>query len=95
MELKEAVRTAKTYILDLYAEEQISEVGLEEIEFDEGRGRWNITIGFRRPGVTTTANGDFLAILRQQEKRSYKVVQLRDADGALLSVKDRLLRDAA
>ena len=44
-----AVRIAKAYVAQAFAGEPISNIGLEETEFDEVNGEWNITIGFSRP----------------------------------------------
>ena len=49
MDVKEAVRTAKEYLAELFAEETITDVGLEEVVFDDASNEWNITIGFSRP----------------------------------------------
>ena len=35
MDVKQAVRTAKEHVVELFADEPIENVGLEEVEFDE------------------------------------------------------------
>lgn len=40
MDVKEAIAAAKNYVNDIYAEEQVSNLGLEEIEYDENNKRW-------------------------------------------------------
>jgi len=35
MDVKEAVARAKTYLAELYSDERISNVGLEEVELDD------------------------------------------------------------
>ena len=35
MDVKEAVQVAKNYIIDLFGEEGIVDVGLEEVDFDQ------------------------------------------------------------
>ena len=49
MDVKEAVRTAKEYLSDLYEGEQIMNVGLEEVVFEDRLNSWRVTIGFSRP----------------------------------------------
>ena len=49
MDVREAARTAKTYIADVFAEEDIDELGLEEVDFDDRSNLWKITISFLRP----------------------------------------------
>ncbi len=50
MDVKKAVRAAKAYIIDLiidlYADESIENVGLEEVKFHDQSAAWEITIGF-------------------------------------------------
>ena len=89
MEVKEAARTAKNYIVDLLADEAIADVGFEEVYFDHESNDWKITIGFHRPwdhrNKLLTALGD------QYPARSYKVVRIDDEDGRVISVTDRVL----
>jgi hypothetical protein len=85
MEVKEAVKTAKNYVADLFAEEELFNLGLEEIEFDEASKTWNVTVGFSRPwkspkNLISNLSGD------GQLGRSYRVVKIRDTDGKVSSV---------
>ena len=81
------MRTAKEYLYDLLADENLLNVGLEEVDFD-GMA-WRITIGFSRPWdhsgplVTALADGSKL--------RSYKVLRISDETGTVESLKDRSL----
>ena len=50
MEVKEAIQTAKRWVADVLQEENVSNIGLEEVEFTNGL--WRITIGFSRPWNT-------------------------------------------
>lgn len=47
MDTKQAVRIAKNWIVENFAADEIQNVGLEEVKFDDLR--WYITIGFSRP----------------------------------------------
>ena len=49
MDVKAVAQRAKTYVVDLFDDEEISNVGLEEVEFDDSVDRWIVTIGFSRP----------------------------------------------
>ncbi len=49
MDVKEAISLARDYVKEVFTEEQISAVGLEEVEFDESSDNWHVTIGFTRP----------------------------------------------
>ena len=88
MDVKEAVMKAKAFVSDVFAEEGIFNLGLEEIEKDEDEGIWLVTLGFSRPwnsvrNAVTAITGDVAA------KRAYRVVSVRDFDGQVLSVKKR------
>ena len=89
MDVKEAVRTAKAYLVDLFEDEQITNVGLEEVLFDEETAVWRITIGFSRswdlkgPLSVTMAGAS--------PDRSYKMLSISDATGKVESLRDRVL----
>ena len=84
MDVKQAVEIARKYVEELFAEEQIMNVKLEEIDAEE-LGYWRITIGFSRPLIT-----NFSSLLGSEKSRTYKVVLVRDRDGQVLSVKNRV-----
>ena len=90
--VKEAVQTAKEHVVDLFDGEDIDFVGLEEAVFDDESNQWLITIGFSRPwDRPKTLAG---ALREHPLKRSYKVVRIDDADGRVISLKDRILTAA-
>ncbi|MDE0048448.1 MAG: hypothetical protein OXO52_01580 [Rhodospirillales bacterium] len=82
MNVKEAVAIAKEHIEELFGEEDILNLGLEEVELDE-EGFWRITIGFSRPW-----NRNVGSVLAGENSRSYKIVVLSNRDGDVRSVKD-------
>ena len=89
MEVKDAVQLAKDYVADLFEAEQITDVGLEEIVFDEKSDSWNVTIGFSRPW---DQKGPLVAALAERRPaRSYKVVRIHDRSLEVESVTDRFL----
>ena len=55
MDVKEASQTAKAYVAELFAGEQIMNLGLEEAEFEILSNTWRITIGFPDPGTRKMA----------------------------------------
>ena len=96
MNVQEAVRLAKDYVTDVFVEEQITNVGLEEIEFNERRNRWEITIGFSRPWDYQTRSlfeqedDPFKTqTQRRPRTRSFKVVNIDDDNAKVLSIKNR------
>jgi hypothetical protein len=93
MDVKEAVQIAKEYVVNLFEEEQIVDVGLEEVKFDHDSATWEITIGFARSwqrGGTMKYPFDEAGNL----VRSYKVVHINDESGRVERLKDRFLVDS-
>ena len=86
MKALEAVRTAKKLIRDLYADEPIKDVGLEELELcKDGPGVWKVTIGFHRGQLTQGP----LAGLNPAYRRIYKKLLISNSDGKFISLKNR------
>ena len=90
MDVKEAVKTARGYVVELFANEQIMNVGLEEVVFEEISNNWKITIGFSRPwdqqkNVLSAALGE------GRLARSYNVLRINDDTGEVESLTDRVL----
>jgi len=87
MDVKQAVSKAKTYVLDLFAEETPANVALEEVEFNNNTSEWLITVGFNRPWDNPNSFLDEDSVL-YEPRRSYKVVRISDTTGSVLSVKN-------
>jgi hypothetical protein len=79
------VKRAKDHVAELFADEGIGELGLEEAVFDEARNAWLITLGFTRPwdrrDVSRVLDGFATG-------RTYKVVTV-DANGLPIAVRNR------
>jgi hypothetical protein len=84
MNVREAVALAKKYAGEVFADEAISELGLEEVEFDESSQTWLVTIGFSRQRQVGGIPG-----LLTSNKRDYKVVRISDTTQKMISVKNR------
>lgn len=100
MDVKDAVKLAKEYVSEVYSEESIRDLGLEETEFDEAAGEWTITIGFRRPFERRIQKQDnsISSIFRPNagyENRWYKSVQINSESGKIVRMLDRVLSNAA
>lgn len=97
MDVKEAIAAAKNYVRDIYADEQLTNLGLEEVEHIQSAGNWVITLAFSRPWNTPrTRAQEVLENLGGVSalKRSYKVITMAD-DGTVLSMRNREKMDAA
>ena len=89
MDVKQAVKIAKTHVADLFADEEIEDIGLEEVEFDDAVGMWIVTIGFSRPW--DQKNALTAALGEGRLGRSYKVIRLADTDGRMVALDDHFL----
>lgn len=90
MDAKEAVAAAKNYISELYEDEHISHLGLEETKHDERKGNWLITLSFsrswNRPRSKAQETLEALGATPSLN-RSYKVVEVA-GDGHIISMKN-------
>ena len=86
MKVQDAVTTAKKHIQDLYSDEEIVHVGLEEVVLDDDI--WKVTIGFSRPWDISTTSPISIVSPRPRP-RTYKRVTIKDGDGEVLSIENR------
>lgn len=88
--LKDAVDFATQAVLDLFGDQNITNVMLEEVETANDE-HWKVTIGFDRAADASNGTGHGLSagLLSIARRRKYKVVQVRKTDGEVLSIKDR------
>lgn len=88
MEMQDAVRVAKQFAQKIFADEQLSNLGLEEIEFVSDEGAWDVTVGFSRPW--NSSRGALSAITGENlQKRSYRIIRIRNSDGEPLFIRRR------
>ena len=95
MDVKEAAYVAKEHIIEIFSDELIADVGLEEIERvggSDGSNAWKVTVGFSRPWDRRGAASIILG--QTQLRRSYKVLIVDDESRRVESVKDRVLVEA-
>jgi len=104
VDVKQAVRAAMQYIRELYSDDQVFDVSLEEVERGT-YGEWYITIGFTRrveipinrtPPSSGAAGFQSLAdIVRERSsatptaEREYKIIQVDAQTGKPVSMKIR------
>ena len=84
----EAVQAAKDYIVEVFNDEGIDRLGLEELEFRVEDATWEVTIGFRRHWNSRPPPPRFTLPSSPREDRIYKIVRIRD-DGTIVSLKHR------
>ena len=95
MDVKDAISAAKAYVRTIYDEsERVSELSLEEVEFDQSSRHWLITVEFARPinnGFRTRAR-ELLESYGGEvvpRRRVQKVVVVSDADGTAIAMRNR------
>lgn len=92
MDVKGAVGLAKQHIAHLFEEEELSNVGLEEVEWDEEHQEWIVTIGFSRPwdqpknSLATLASSIY-------PRRTFKIVRISAQDQRVISVKNKAIAE--
>jgi hypothetical protein len=86
LDVQDAIKKARSYVAEIFKDEPIADIGLEEVEHDvEG---WKITIGFNR--IWKIQPSGLAGMLSASSfQRSFKVVTISDADGTLVSIKNR------
>ena len=80
MDVKEAIGIAKQYVSDVFSGEHVSDLGLEEVEFDDSSNTWSVTLGFSRPWENVIDPIERFRAQFTNRKRSYKIVRIRDDD---------------
>lgn len=92
MDVKEAVTVAINHVRALFEHENISNLGLEEIEYEPSGKRWVVTVGFSRPWDYPH---NALAALSGQSRpaRSFKIVSINDNTGQVIAIKNHPTND--
>lgn len=86
MPVKEAIKRAKDWLRSALEDESITNIGLEEIEFDPHEHAWKITLGFSRPW--NTVKNALTAISGEPAtRRAYRVITVDDHSGDVRSMK--------
>lgn len=98
MEVKEAVMKALQFVSDTFSDAKLSNLGLEEVEFDDDKAQWRVTVGFSRPWdypqkstLEAMAENPITNRPSRPTNRTYKVVEIRDSDGEPTAIKMREL----
>lgn len=92
MDVKEAARMARAYAAEVFASEEISQLGLEEAIYDPEIDEWRITVGFARPWDQRP--GSVGARLGLKSPRTYKVIHIDNHAGVVTSITERLPWDS-
>ena len=94
MDMKEAVRAAKSYVAEVYSDENVTSIGLEEVRYDDRLRNWQVTIGFQTDVIDRKNSTDALFRTTIQRQifgpRKMKIITIGE-DGRIISMTDRFL----
>ena len=92
IDVKQAVIAAIAYVRNLYAESNLRDVLLEEVEFSDATDQWIVTVGFSLPETKEeTTSLIFPSKTSRELSRRYKVVNINAETGQPISMKIRNL----
>lgn len=97
MDVQSVVSLAKNHVGMLFADENVTNLGLEEVTFNEQDKVWLVTLGFSRPWdrpLDVSADNPLGIVAQMQgaqryNRRVYKTVRVQDEDGKILAVTSR------
>lgn len=82
-----AVINAMQFVKELYKNQKLEDVLLEEVEFSESSNQWLVTIGFTINKEKD--NSSSLILSKRETERKYKVVHIDAQSGEFISMKIR------
>jgi uncharacterized protein YdeI (YjbR/CyaY-like superfamily) len=90
MNVKAAVQKAMEYVTEMFEAEQPTNIGLEEVSFNEEDNTWEVTIGLSRPWDYPKSL--IQSLQAQEPRRQYKTVKIDNKIGEVKSIKIRDVR---
>jgi uncharacterized OB-fold protein len=88
IEAKVAVKNAVRFLQELYGDEAVQDIRLEEVELSEDGNVWHVTLSFSPTNGGSTSS-DLAAALGVLTKREYKIVTVWSSTGEVRSMKIR------
>ena len=82
MDVKQAVLSARSHLVEVFSDELVSPPTLEEVWFDDDEKEWCVTFGLKRTRPGTALGALVLPF-------DFKVVRLAEQDGKPISIRDR------
>jgi len=83
IEVKEAVARALEFLGDIYANEKLKDVRLEEVERDDRAPYWFVTLSYLKESTPSNV----AAAISGSSGREYKVIKLNSENGEVVSMK--------
>jgi hypothetical protein len=97
IDVKEAIRKAKTQVAELLEGEPYQALALEEVKYDERSNEWLITLGWQRPwdvekrsegGGLSAAISGFVPATTTRQLRTFKKIRIDGRTGRFSSMED-------
>jgi len=92
MDVNLAVRKALEAVKNLFSGQELPNLALEEVEFDEERKEWVVAVGYDSPRIIRKSEGSPLfpsTTTTEQVERVYKQVRINADTGAFVSLRAR------
>lgn len=88
IDMKKAVHSARKHALELFESDELPNLALEEIEFDDAHNQWLVTLGFDSPHkIKRRTNGpSVFPTIEEEVQREYKQFHIDADDGQLVSM---------
>jgi len=83
IEVKEAVARAVEFLGNIYANENLKDVRLEEVELVYGEPYWDVTLSYLKESTPSNV----AAAITGSSGREYKVIKLNSENGEVVSMK--------
>jgi hypothetical protein len=94
IDVKEAIRKAKTQVGELLEGEAYQALGLEEVKYNERENEWLITLGLNRPWdiekqlQTGSSLYGSIPTTTTRQVRTFKKIRIDGRTGAFISMED-------
>ncbi len=90
IDVKQAVKSAREQATLFFEEEDIKNLMLEEVEYDDNSDIWLITLGYDSPNTVKRRSGpNIYQTIQEEVKRVYKIFNLNGETGKFISMKIR------
>lgn len=87
IDVRQAVQKASEYLVTIFADRQVRNVQVEEVERSEDSRHWFVTLGYADPAGGPLA--EIAATMGDSRNRKYKVFKIDADSGECLSMKIR------
>lgn len=88
IDVRQAVKTAIIYVKEVFEEEHLSNVGLEEVVYNDSDHLWEVTVGFSRPWNYPKTSALTPFDVKPQPVRDYKIVFMKEG-GDVIKIENR------